>query len=575
MFAWAAQSRQEFFQPMSAPEFSDLAIKISYQGSTKVAKNLPMYIEDLFITVQNTFKEFFINIPDFNDFEMYFIDSDGEKWMIETNEDLQAAYMHAKYFDKWLLKAFVEYKHGYSDKQKCMRWAEWFRNDGDVERKRQFKERSKLREYSFMKGNCIVRDGYVYEKYKRVDEGKVIYRCEDYLKIGCKGRWIAKVTAYGGEFGEIDSEHTFPPEMHSCNLNEELQHANPQNNGKKNNVQMSKQEVKKLIAALVLKNPSMTKNEVIAEIKSWVSHADLPPKVEIEYILHKIRRAISPGVAGYGLINIEGLKTLRHTQFGREMSLSVIDNLPRLFLYIYSDWQESVANEISKHGEMHLLIDRMNRWCPRMFKQLVNISIFDKKKKVYIPVGHLLMQTRKKEGYLIALKWFKDKLKLNPKYVTWDFDSSLIQAIHETFDTKTFEVDVKPSFFHFSKSIWCEAMQKGLNKPELINNTKKLILEIQSLWFTQEDQILSKFVALQETYSKKSKFYEEFISTFADNWIDGSYSDFDYFFTIHFYKVYCVKYKIGANIKCKILAIDCISQNTGVFEDMRQILITQ
>ena len=76
-----------------------------------------------------------------------------------------------------------------------------------------------------------------------------------------------------------------------------------------------------------MKSPSITRNEIIAEIKSCISHADLPPKYEIEYILHKIRRALTPGVAGYGLINIQNLKTIRNTQFGREMSLSIIDSL--------------------------------------------------------------------------------------------------------------------------------------------------------------------------------------------------------------------------------------------------------
>ena len=38
--------------------------------------------------------------------------------------------------------------------------------------------------------------------------------------------------------------------------------------GKKCNVQMTKKEVKKLIAALIMKNPSMIGSEIISEIKS-------------------------------------------------------------------------------------------------------------------------------------------------------------------------------------------------------------------------------------------------------------------------------------------------------------------
>ena len=88
---------------------------------------------------------------------------------------------------------------------------------------------------------------------------------------------------------------------------------------------MSKKEVKKLIAALIMKNPTLTRTEILSEIKACVTHADLPPKWEIEYIIHKIRRALTPGVAGYGLIDIAKLKTMRKTPFGWEISLAMVE----------------------------------------------------------------------------------------------------------------------------------------------------------------------------------------------------------------------------------------------------------
>ena len=235
-----------------------------------------------------------------------------------------------------------------------------------------------------------------------------------------------------------------------------------------------------------MKSPSITRNEIIAEIKSCVSHADLPPKYEIEYILHKIRRALTPGVAGYGLINIQNLKTIRNTQFGREMSLSIIDSLPRLFLYWYSDWQKQVALESQESGDLHLFIDKINRSWPNMFKQVLNLFVFHKDKKQLIPVGHVLVQTNK-EGYKIALKWFQDKLCIKPKYVTCDLDTCLIEAVKETFQSKENEIDFMPWIFQFFKSLWYDAIKFQLNKPEFLVDTKKLLLGIVSLWFIDED----------------------------------------------------------------------------------------
>ena len=165
----ASNSKSKLFQPITySTDLTDLAIKISYQSKTKVAHCLPSTMDELYTIIQTTFWDMFVDMPDFRDFEMYFIDSDEEKCMLETSEDLRAAYMHVKNYSQFnsILKIFIEYRHGMTNKQKCQRWAEWFRNDGNVSRKRQFKERNKLRQYSFMKGNCIVRDGYVYEKYK-------------------------------------------------------------------------------------------------------------------------------------------------------------------------------------------------------------------------------------------------------------------------------------------------------------------------------------------------------------------------------------------------------------------------
>jgi len=48
---------------------------------------------------------------------------------------------------------------------------------------------------------------------------------------------------------------------------------------------MTKSEVK-IIAACVVKNPSVTRSDIIWEIKLLVTHADLPSKGEIDYIMH-------------------------------------------------------------------------------------------------------------------------------------------------------------------------------------------------------------------------------------------------------------------------------------------------
>ena len=64
----------------------------------------------------------------------------------------------------------------------------------------------------------MVRDGFVYTKSKRLKGGKIMYMCEDYDWLGCRGRWIVYPMQSGGDFGELYWEHNIPPDMHKCNL---------------------------------------------------------------------------------------------------------------------------------------------------------------------------------------------------------------------------------------------------------------------------------------------------------------------------------------------------------------------
>ena len=74
----------------------------------------------------------------------------------------------------------------------------------------------------------------MYMRSIKVEGDIMIYRWEDYLRLGCKGRWKAKETAYGGDFGDLDCDHNIWPEDHSCNWNDDLDAANPENSGKSN-----------------------------------------------------------------------------------------------------------------------------------------------------------------------------------------------------------------------------------------------------------------------------------------------------------------------------------------------------
>ena len=56
-------------------------------------------------------------------------------------------------------------------------------------------------------------------------------------------------------------------------------------------------------------------------------------------------------------VDIKAIKTLRKTQFGRGASFAMIEDIPRHFLYLYSDFQEKVVKEVKNDPNLHLFID--------------------------------------------------------------------------------------------------------------------------------------------------------------------------------------------------------------------------
>ena len=532
-----ALARQEYnsnycrvFQPTVCWDYKNLALKMCFGKKTKVAQSLPISMSQLHNQIRLSFGGIFKDTIDLRDFDVYFKDGSDEKWFLESDDDLSAAYIWAKGFSTGMLKVWVEYKFGLTDEQKIERWhsshSKQARNPGVARTKKwdfnAFEDENKV----------LVRDGYVYKNPKKAKGGKLLYFWEDYERLGCLGRWVVYPMVSGGDFGEIIREHNIPADMHQWNIPE----INPMNlpnsenilhggvrkwtrvyEGKKCNVQMTKKEVKKLIAALIMKNPSMIGSEIISEIKSWVSHADLPPKREIHYIIHKIRRALTPGVAGYGLIDIAKIKTLRGTPYGREISLSMVDQLPRLFLYLYSEWQDEIAKEAAKSEFLHIYVDLVHKCCPKMWKILVNVSIYQKDKSQFVPIAHSLLQTKRQEGFEISIKWIRDQLKLKPKIFTIEYDEELLKASKSVFGES---LPTVPNFYLIMKRLLIQAGKFELKKPETFTDCKKLIYRLLALLFISRENIESVYTNIRAMYFNKDQGFSNFLQWYEATFME-------------------------------------------------------
>ena len=217
-------------------------------------------------------------------------------------------------------------------------------------------------------------------------------------------------------------------------------------------------------------------------------------------------------------VEIEQVKTLRKTKFGRATSTWLIDGITKFFVYFASDFQEAIIEDVKNDPNLHLFIDGTFKICPFLYEQLLNIWVFHRGKKLYIPVTHVLMQSTTIEAYKIVLQWFDKNFNLKPKFVTIDFEASLMQCVKIIYPN----AHIVPWFFHFVKCLWTNAGKWGLRKYACLPLTKQFIFDLKALAFKPITSVIKQFERIKTKYSKnKSKPFSQFLEYFESTWIDG------------------------------------------------------
>ena len=371
-----------------------------------------------------------------------------------------------------------------------------------------------------------MREGYLYRRagpYNKSYKGFVVcmFNWADNVN-GCTGKWENMPLMFNGEFGRLSIGHSLNPEKHSQwlkkKMGEKYAKALIQGLGGNNEI-LTKEESLEAIRWLAKNDPNLTSAQILAQVKSAFPNAHLPERKHIHSIVGGQRFEQIKAGAGLRIVDISGIKTLRKTDFGREVKFSLIDGKPKYFLHFYSDFQEQVAKEALDDPYLHLFVDGTFKWWPKVFSQLLNVCVLHRKKKLYIPICHILMQTQRYEGYVHALNWIKDTFKLNPRFLTVDFEIAAIRAVREIFPSTS----LVPWFFHFVKCLWMNAQKWGLRKKKLVIETKQLIFSLKSLAFRPPKRIYKRFEYLKSIYDSKGPNFKSFLEYFETTWMDGTF----------------------------------------------------
>ena len=261
-------------------------------------------------------------------------------------------------------------------------------------------------------------------------------------------------------------------------------------------------------------------------IKKTFPNTKLPKPWVLRSIIQSWKKICDfNGSTGY--YNMGCLKTLRNTPFWRGMSLSLVNGVSKHYLFFFSDWQKEVVDQVKTQTNIHLFIDGTFKCWPKVWSQLLNLALYHREKKLYIPVGHVLMQTKAREGYDVCIRWFKEKLGLEADYITTDFEPALMSASNDIFPN----AKLVPWFFHFTKALWMEASRWGMKKRVLLPESKELLFKLKKLAFIPKEKVFKNFARIKDEWKWRSICFIKFLEYFESTWLDGMYkiTDWNYY----------------------------------------------
>ncbi|CAI2384381.1 unnamed protein product [Moneuplotes crassus] len=539
----AQQERLENTKDMLQKELSfikdpnQIQITIYYLRQRNPVKDIPETLEEMNqIILQNIRSSSGVPIT-LDDLSMYYYDNDKDRCLIENQEDLEVAYQLAKKAKPQHLKIILNIKRGLKKKEnKCNDSSEdddAYKGNHDQKHDSDSTDSEDATNEIFCLKEClkrterIMRDGYCYWSLSPIKASMInkrqhlkLFRCEEYSRKKCQGTWATNPLLFNGEYGKLVCNHNIPHGEHKSITSQTVVEKYAKTLGVSScgsDQIIDKQEVLQLIEHLAMQDISLTTNQIIPVIKRMFPNAEMVSKRQIAARLTRVRGTKVNASWQPAQYYVNCIKTYRNTPFARNNSMSLIDGMTKHFLYFYSDFQEKVIYEVRDDPNLHIFFDGTFKCCPKIWSQLFNICVFHRGKNLYIPVVHVLMQTEKYEGYKTVFKWFQNIFNLRPKFVTCDFELSLIRCMKETYP----DAMIVPCFFHFAKCLWTNGAKCGLRKTNMLPLTKQLMFSLKGLAFRRSASVYRRFEWLKENCIKKCSNFKAFFEYFEHTWMDG------------------------------------------------------
>ena len=429
-------------------KLSDVKVIAWYSIHRKTLDFVPETYEQLKEEIKNNIISSWDRPVSEDEFDMYFFHYDGEKWSIDSQEDLECVYKMAVKATPPFLKVLIEIERNRGTKKNQIKYKrrankKYKEFDSDFESCSDEEDKWFEEKFTFKDQECeflnLIREGIEYKNRQpfgdRLRKGHLVSKYI-WTTPKCTGAWEWMPLMFNGEYGRLLINHSIPLSEHGKNAENELLDKFSKallSNEWMINDYLPKEHVKKLVYMLCKNDPNLTATEILIMIKRTFPNAEVLNRGLIDGLLSAARGNSSKSNIGSSSVDIKKILTFRKTEFGRGFCFSLINNEKRYFTYFYSDFQEKVINEVKNDPNLHIFLDGTFKCWPQIWNQLLNIWVLHRGKQLYIPVAHILMQSNKYEAYRIALSWFTNVFNLNPKFVTIDFEPALMNAAKEFF----------------------------------------------------------------------------------------------------------------------------------------------
>ena len=336
-------------------------------------------------------------------------------------------------------------------------------------------------------------------------------------------------------------------------------------------------EIKHGIVEQLKKNINTSKDDIVKELKKikkflslidthdfFIQHIYTETRKKLFEIQSKQQSFITPPVTNtkqeevQAAFDIKNFKTIRNTSFGR-MLVEVNDGENNFKLnFLVSDFEIQILRTNQDDGQ-NVYIEFGLTAESGDYKSSLNLYIYDWVSKIYMPIGHWLLNWKCKAAYITALNWYKKELGtfFRPKMLFCDFDYELYEAIKTAFSN----IQVSVLFNRLTKGLYDLANQFKLFEDNVVTDrVKALILCLKWASLSPPGKVKENFdkirVENNSNFSDIKEKYDWFMDHFESNFT-SSFKQTDWWNQSHAKLVWLEQIKILSKtdeVLCQIYA---------------------